>query len=65
MFIIVFPLDIWFWRALCVKHGRQSEIRSVEDLEAKLADVMLPFEEIVPVAAKEGLEKVATSHGTS
>ena len=43
----------------------ESEIRSVEDLEAKLADVMLPFEEIVPVAAKEGLEKVATSHGTS
>lgn len=26
---------------------------------------MLPFEEIVPVAAKEGLEKVATNHGTS
>ena len=43
----------------------ESEIRSVEDLEAKLADVMRPFEEIVAVAAKEGLEKVATSHGTS
>ena len=41
-----------------------SEICSVEDLEAKLADFMLPFEEIVPVAAKEWLEKV-TSHGTS
>ena len=43
----------------------ESEIRSVEDLEAKLVEVVLPFEEIVPVAAKEWLEKVATSHGTS
>ena len=43
----------------------ESEIRSVDDLEAKLADIMLPFEEIVPEAAKEGLEKVATSHRTS
>ena len=66
MFIIVFPLDICFWRALGeLNMDGESEIRSVEDLEAKLADVMLPFDEIVPVAAKEWLEKVATSHGTS
>ena len=67
MFIIVFPLNIWFWPALRVRNNmdRRSEICSVEDLEAKLADVTLPFEEVVLVAAKEWLEKVTTSHGTS
>ena len=43
----------------------ECEIRNVEDLEAKLVDVMLPFDEIVTVAAKEWLEKVATGQGTS
>ena len=43
----------------------ESEIRNVEDLELKLANIVLPFEEVVPLAAKEWLEKVATSHGTS
>jgi len=42
----------------------ESEIRSVKDLEVNLVDVMLALEEIVPVAAKQWLEKVATSHGT-
>ena len=42
----------------------ESEICNVEDLEVNLVDVMLPFEEIVLVAGKEWLEKVATSHGT-
>ena len=31
----------------------ESEIRSVKDLEVNLADVMLPFEEVVLVAAKK------------
>lgn len=43
----------------------ESEIRNNEDLEAKLADVTLPFEEIVPVAAREWIERIAESHGTS
>ena len=42
----------------------ESEICNVEDLEVNLVDVMLPFDEIVLVAGKEWLEKVATSHGT-
>ena len=42
----------------------ESEIRSVKDLEVNLVDVMLALEEIVPVAGKEWLEKVTTSHGT-
>ena len=43
----------------------ESEIRNIEDLEAKLADITLPFEEIVPVAAREWMERIAESHGTS
>lgn len=43
----------------------ESETRNIEDLEAKLADVTLPFEQIVPVAAGEWMEKIAESHGTS
>ena len=42
----------------------ESEICSVKDLEVNLVDVMLALEEIVPVAGKEWLEKVVTSHGT-
>lgn len=30
----------------------ESEIRNIVELEAKLADVTLPFEEIVPMVAK-------------
>ena len=43
----------------------ESEIRNIEDLEAKLADITLPFEEIVLVAAREWMERIAESHGTS
>jgi len=37
----------------------ECRIYNVEELEAKLADVILPLKEIVPVAAKEWREKVA------
>ena len=32
----------------------ENELRTIYDLEAKLTDVSLPFEEIVPAAVKEG-----------
>ena len=43
----------------------ESEIRNIEDLEAKLADVTLPFDEIVPVAAREWLENCRESRNIS
>ena len=43
----------------------ESEIQNIEDLQAKLADVTLPFDEIVPVAARDWMERIAESHGTS
>ena len=43
----------------------ESELRTIYDLEAKLADVSLPFEEIVPAAAKDWLNVLARSHGTT
>ena len=43
----------------------ESELRTIYDLEAKLADVSLPFEEIVPVAVKDWLNVLARSHGTT
>ena len=43
----------------------ESEIRNIEDLQAKLVDVTLPFDEIVPVAARDWMERIAESHGTS
>ena len=47
------------------KMDGKSEFRNFAELKAKLTYVILPFEDIVPVAAKGCLEKVATSHGTS
>ena len=43
----------------------ESELRTIYDLEAKLADVSLPFEEIVPAAVKDWLNVLARSHGTT
>ena len=43
----------------------ESELCTIYDLEAKLADVSLPFEEIVPVAVKDWLNVLARSHGTT
>ena len=43
----------------------ESELRSIPDLEAKLADVYLPFEEIVPEDLKEWLSVLARSNGTT
>ena len=43
----------------------ESELRTVCDLEAKLADVSLPFEEIVPAAVKDWLNVLARSHGST
>ena len=43
----------------------ESKIRNTEDLEVKLADVTLPFDEIVLVAVREWMERIAESHGTS
>ena len=43
----------------------KSELRSISDLEAKLADVSLPFKEIVPEAVKDRLNVLARSHGTT
>ena len=43
----------------------KSELRTIYDLEAKLADVFLPFEEIVPAAVKDWLRVLACSHGTT
>ena len=43
----------------------RAKIRNIKDLEAKLADVILPLKEIVAVAAGEWMERIAKSHGTS
>lgn len=43
----------------------RAKIRNIKDLEAKLADVILPLEEIVPVAVGEWMERIAKSQGTS
>ena len=43
----------------------ESELRTIYNLEAKLADVSLPFEEIVPAAVKDWLNVLARSHGTT
>ena len=43
----------------------ESEIRNIEDLQANLADVTLLFDEIVPVASRDWMERIAESHGTS
>ena len=45
--------------------SKSSESRTTYDLEAKLADVSLPFEEIVPAAVKDWLNVLARSHGTT
>ena len=45
--------------------SESSEPRTTYDLEAKLADVSLPFEEIVPAAVKDWLNVLARSHGTT
>ena len=45
--------------------SKSSEPRTTYDLEAKLADVSLPFEEIVPAAVKDWLNVLARSHGTT
>ena len=42
-----------------------SELRTIYDLEAKLADVSLPFEEIVQKAVKDWFNVLARSHGTT
>ena len=43
----------------------ESELRTINDLESKLADVSLPFEEVVPGAVKDWLDVLARSHGTT
>ena len=45
--------------------SESSEPRITYDLETKLADVSLPFEEIVPAAVKDWLNVLARSHGTT
>lgn len=40
-----------------------SEIRTVLELEAKLMGVSILFEEIVPMAAREWMERIAESQG--
>lgn len=45
--------------------SENSELRTIYDLEAKLADVSLPFKETVPAAVKDWLNVRARSHGTT
>ena len=45
--------------------SENSELRTIYDLEAKLADVSLPFKETVPAAVKDWLNVLARSHGTT
>ena len=45
--------------------SENSELRTICDLEAKLADVSLPFKETVPAAVKDWLNVLARSHGTT
>lgn len=43
----------------------ESELHSIVDLEAKIADVSLPFEDIVPEKIREWLDVFAQSNGTT
>ena len=61
MFIIVFPLDIWFWRALCVKHGRRERNSQCWGFGSEAGGRYATFRR----NCLGSLEKVATSHGTS
>ena len=51
--------------SLSINKDGESEIRNIQKLEASLADVTLPFEDIVPEAAREWMERIAESHETS
>ena len=68
----------YFWRELSGLAGshnsnlqsidgesENSELRTIYDLEAKLADVSQPFKETVPAAVKDWLNVLARSHGTT
>ena len=68
----------YFWRELSGLAGshnsnlqsidgesENSELRTIYDLEAKLADVSLPFKETVPAAVKDWLNVLTRSHGTT